>query len=250
MKTYIINLLTRPDRKDFMGSQMEKGDLDYEFIKAVDGKMLSDQEIDTVTLNFSASHLTKGEVACALSHLSIYQKMIDNNIDIALVLEDDVYVPDNIDSVLQKILSIEQNNKPNIYLLSDVEAYIENSSLYEGIYRIESASKAHCYVINKTAAKKMLKKLIPIRYEADMWTIFNFYNYAHVYCIYPHVADVIGYGDKTDSNLENERALRVTERNKQRKLQFKKEPYYKLYRLKKDLFTHKFSKVLKTNIGK
>ena len=33
--------------------------------------------------------MTKGEIGCALSHLKIYQKTVDEDIPYALILEDD-----------------------------------------------------------------------------------------------------------------------------------------------------------------
>ncbi|MEY0674362.1 glycosyltransferase family 25 protein [Providencia rettgeri] len=240
MKTFVINLVERPDRKKFMQDQLNNSNLNYQFIEAVDGRTLSNDEINSITLNFHDSYLTRGEVGCALSHLKAYKKIVDENIDMALILEDDAVLPSNLSSIAHEIESIDKKNNPNIYLLSDVFSYIKNSPLTKNIYRINDATKAHGYIINKLAAKRLLDKLYPIRYEADMWTVFNFFNYANIYCVQPHVINVVGDGDKEDSNLEIERSLFVTKRYKQRRKQMKLEPYYQFYRLKDVFFRKKF----------
>ena len=65
--------------------------LEFHFINAIYGKDLSQDQVDNVydealsKKEFGRS-LSRGELGCALSHISIYQKMIDEDIEIAIVL--------------------------------------------------------------------------------------------------------------------------------------------------------------------
>ncbi|EKT57307.1 glycosyltransferase family 25 protein [Providencia sneebia] len=233
MNTFIINLSERNDRKKFMLDQLNNLKLDYQFIEAIDGRKLSGDEINKVALNFKDSYLTKGEIGCALSHLKVYKKIIDEKIDIALILEDDAILPSNIETIINEIKAIDNNQKPNIYLLSNAKKFIKNEKLSNNIYRIKDASAAHAYIINAKAAKNLISKLYPIRYEADMWSIFNFFGFAKIYCIHPNPIKAAGHAEF--SSLENERIHMQKNRNLYRDRLKKKEPYYHLFKLKNSI---------------
>lgn len=233
MKTFIINLAERSDRKNFMQDQLNKLNLNYQFIEAIDGRKLSDDEINKVTLNFADSYLTKGEIGCALSHLKVYKKMVNENIDIALVLEDDAILANDLSSTLREINAIDNKQKPNIYLLSRADSFIKNQKISNNIYRIKDASAAHGYIINIKAAKNLISQLHPIRYEADMWSIFNFFGFAKIYCVHPYLIEVAG--QEKFSSLEKDRSPMRKNRNTYRNELKKNEPYYHFFKIKNSL---------------
>ena len=124
IKIYIINLKRDFEKKVHMQNICKKFKLNPEFIDAVDGKFLSRKEIKTVYSKEEAiknigREMTKGEIACALSHKSIYQKMIDDNIDNALILEDDVDFDDRLLHCLSMIddFPSERSSKWEVVLL-------------------------------------------------------------------------------------------------------------------------------------
>ena len=95
MRTFIINLKESTDRRQYMINEMKKTNLEYEFFDAVNGRNI--RNIDEIYLREDSLKkirkiLTYGEIGCAMSHLLIYKKMIDENIEQALILEDDIIV--------------------------------------------------------------------------------------------------------------------------------------------------------------
>lgn len=103
-KIFIINLAHSTERWQHVSQQLERLQLPYERIDAVYGKTLSDSEIDAVfstTLADKYFHyrLTRGEIACYLSHIKAWQQIIDDGLDFAIVLEDDI----NIDSLFAHV---------------------------------------------------------------------------------------------------------------------------------------------------
>ena len=73
-------------------------DFDFEFerVNAIDGSKLKHNELKhhyDVDLNRRQYHsvLTLGEIGCYLSHRKVWQKIVDEHLDFALVLEDDYY---------------------------------------------------------------------------------------------------------------------------------------------------------------
>ena len=49
--------------------------------------------------------LTTYEIACALTHLNIYRRLVDENIEMAIVSEDDVHLVPNFREELARVLA-------------------------------------------------------------------------------------------------------------------------------------------------
>ena len=107
MKIFVINLKSDFKKRETMTDILNKYTSDYTFFEAINGKELKDDEYK-INLNwmnpYDNTHTTYGEVGCALSHYSLWKKMIDENIEQALILEDDVVIknPDFI-SIIDNI---------------------------------------------------------------------------------------------------------------------------------------------------
>lgn len=237
MRTFIINLKDNTTRRNAMQTQLDKTSLNYQFIEAVNGASLSDSELKKRVADYPDCMLTKGEIGCALSHLKIYQKIADEKIDHALILEDDAVIPEDITETVNQLVQLD-NNHCNVYLLSAVNRYIKNKKSHSRVCKVYDADGTHGYLINQQAAKKLLSVLNPVRYEADMWQVFRFNNYINVYCLIPHI---INNNDTTkfSSLLEQERVKNREKREAYRAAMRKKERFYQFYRIK-ELLAKKF----------
>ncbi|PHM70362.1 lipooligosaccharide galactosyltransferase I [Xenorhabdus sp. KJ12.1] len=241
MKIFVINIKSNLDRRLAIQRQADTLSLHIEFIDAVNGAELTDCEVSKLVYDYPNCRLTKGEIGCALSHLFIYEKIIKEKISHALILEDDAILSDNIHNVISEIENIDNIKKPNVYLLNKAEKYVNNRKVEAKelhIYQAYEASGTYGYLINKIAAKKLLKELKPIKYEADMWGIFKFRHFINVYCIIPHVISTFDL-DTLSSSIETERSSLKKERESYRHKLKKQEPNYQFYRLK-DLLLKKF----------
>ncbi|OCA56802.1 glycosyltransferase family 25 protein [Photorhabdus namnaonensis] len=126
MKVFIINLKRNIERKETMRQQSNKIGLQVEFIEAIYGESMNNEELTKIVYDYPNCKLTKGEIGCSLSHLFIYEKMLRENISHTLILEDDAILPNKIHNVISEIESIDDIKKPNVYLLNKVETYINN----------------------------------------------------------------------------------------------------------------------------
>ncbi len=91
---FVINVKSHVERRQYITQELQKLALPYRMIEAVDGQLLSDDEIQKVysekeTIKYTKRPLSNGEIACALSHISIYQTMLAEDIKEAIILEDD-----------------------------------------------------------------------------------------------------------------------------------------------------------------
>lgn len=96
MKVYVINLKRRLDRKESMLNQFENyGITNYEFVEAIDGQLIDPNiESNRRLMNRYAHDLSANEIACAMSHRLVYQKIIESG-ERATILEDDAILNDS-----------------------------------------------------------------------------------------------------------------------------------------------------------
>lgn len=91
---FVISLPDRLDRRAAITTQLAAHDLPFEIIDAIDGRSsLTEAQKSAVDHAAVQRHLgrplSNTEIACAQSHQSIYHRVIAQNLDGAVVLEDD-----------------------------------------------------------------------------------------------------------------------------------------------------------------
>jgi glycosyl transferase family 25 len=162
MKTYIIHVSDATEREAHIKSQIENKKLNYQFINDGDKKDLSESILNKYFKG--PLHQRSAAASCAYKHILAYENMIANNIDLALVLEDDIFLSDDFTDLLNKaILEIRQRNLKNfIVSLEDSSLqYVrgserkKNQLLYKNIYgRMTGA-----YLVDLVAVIKMMNEI-------------------------------------------------------------------------------------------
>jgi GR25 family glycosyltransferase involved in LPS biosynthesis len=91
MRIFIINLPRDTERRAFMERQLAGARVPYEFVEGTDREDVRiDRECDdALAIRERGAVLNRGEKGCALSHRSIYERMVAEHIPCALILEDD-----------------------------------------------------------------------------------------------------------------------------------------------------------------
>ena len=221
MKKLIISLDDAHDRRQHIKEQFESNNISYDFFDAVRAT-----EIDTVAERLSIpianTRLGKNEIACFLSHASIWQLAVDKNYPYVCIFEDDVYLGENSEYYLNNILEL----KPADTHILKLEVYnkvikVDGNfkSLKVGDREIVKLATKHTgsagYMITLETARILLdivrdyEKLIPVDhivfgdflrdYEANIYQIMP------AICIqsqhYKHAKPMISY-------LESERINR------------------------------------------
>lgn len=194
MKTYIINLQKDLERRKHMIEICDKHHiLDYEFINAIYGKDLSQEEIDSsFDLNLAykryGRNLNLGEIGCTLSHYKCYRQLIETNEPCVLILEDDITILREL-SILPKLFEVCNTSTPTILFLSgDYWWYRKRIKDNVCIASIYDAVGSYAYIINKAAAKLILSKNPKASCTADNWSL---YRRQGVNCkaVYPYIID-------------------------------------------------------------
>ncbi len=128
---YIINLKRTPERKLSIQRQLDAFNLNYEFVEAIDRYDLRSKEecsiiayqlgIDTNNMETLYDYCNDlGALACLLSHVKVYNLIIENNIPCTCVLEDDAYLL----PAFPKILIAAQQISWEVLMLSSQSAYV------------------------------------------------------------------------------------------------------------------------------
>lgn len=188
MKIFIINLASSTRRRATISAQCDATGLDYEFINAVNGHILTEAEIaqHTRAVNYA---FKPGEIGCALSHITVYRRMKDEKIAQALILEDDALFTEQLSAVLSSPVMQLPKNSPTLVLLSGVNRYIDKAiaavTETAHLYPVYSATTAHAYVINLEAATRLLKLLYPVWMVADKWCLFEEYGAMKLLAVHP-----------------------------------------------------------------
>ena len=213
LKAFVINLDFEVERKAFMAQQLDAAGIAYEIVSAVKGKTLAPDYVRTVydeaqALKIQGKPLSLGEIGCALSHLSIYQTMLENDTSASLILEDDALLHADLSGVLPLLAArIAAEARPTIYLLTHLIRYKQRPAVAvaagHSLHPMVDACCAHGYLINKAAAREMQQLFSPITYPIDAWKRIAESGRIAIYGLNPYV---IGHSKHAnDSKIEQGR---------------------------------------------
>jgi len=220
MKVFIINMEKHVDRRNHAVSQCQRIGLTAEVFNAIDGRLLTKQQIEEKVNPELSIGLTESEIGCALSHHGVYQKMVDDNIEMALVLEDDVEFDDSAHDVINYVIKNMPKN-PTLVLLSDIGKFMRGGvkipSGEHKIVKVSQAALAHAYIVNLAAAEKLQKFMFPVWLEADRWTFIRECGIIDIKAVMPavgHLSELSKQSTIWDCPAELERKKFVRELRK------------------------------------
>lgn len=174
---YVINLNRSKERYAHIKKHLNGLGLNIERIEAVDGSTLSQEEInETVDLEAHKTfflHAPKsGTIGCSLSHIKVWQTFLQSNFEFAMIFEDDVsFDAKNLKMVIDDLIkhkdlwdvaSFELHRPRRIPLT--IKKLVNNHHL---CIFLTKTTHSGAYIINRKAAKNLLKKALPIKMPVD-----------------------------------------------------------------------------------
>ena len=226
---FVINLSKDHLKKSQMIKITNENDINPIFIDAIYGADLKSDEIsdsysEKLTKKNIGRALTKGEIGCALSHLSIYKRMIEEQLEIALILEDDISFNFNyvkLTSLIKKMppdwecillghhsgLSRDEEGSASFWGRKSANKFLD-------IVRFsERVAGGYGYLINQKGAKKRLKEYQVIGKPTDYWEDKSI----NLYGISPpiiNIANEYKVGSLLDRERSNENSESYTQKLK------------------------------------
>ncbi len=262
---YIINLRMSVERKEEMIRKMDAFGLSYEFFEAVYGKELPTEfirQVKSQPYSFYKAfgrEMTLGEIGCAMSHLELYKKIVNDKRPFALILEDDIDMDENLPFLLanEKTRAALQHHLDLILLgysadginykkQAEVSIYGKlklSAQLFLGIPTVWYWSTIG-YLISLEGANKLLKQGELPRMPADFLTAnspkykvkLGVINKPLVWPGHLDKLSEIGGGRRQDAAIQPRQQMLQPKKSLTEKLK-------QLYRISRTLY-HKASKIL------
>lgn len=184
-KIFFINLDKSVERRKEMESQLERAGLPFERFSAIDGNAHSEEFFNGYySANENAKRyyvsLSKTEIACYISHLKVCEKILSENLDYGIVLEDDIVLKDSfalVPSVLDsmanwnyiKLIAPFKRKKIVSSVPISIESCVvkaagssksgfENAEKFELVRWRKPPAGTQAYAITKDGAKEFLEK--------------------------------------------------------------------------------------------
>ena len=163
-RIFVINLKRCEDKRNRMKERLKNES--YQLWKAIDGRELNEEKLKQMECGIlkewkdphSGRNVTWGEVGCALSHYNIFEYCIKNNIENAIILEDDAVIPPNFSFQIKKNLNLLNSIKDWEFCYLGRKLMDNKDIPYNEIFVKSGYSYWLCsYIINLKGMKKIIK---------------------------------------------------------------------------------------------
>jgi glycosyl transferase family 25 len=138
----------------------EKFEFDYEFFGTGESK---EEFVPAYFVPNAKDDFDRGSLMCTQTHILFYERMVQNNDQMALILEDDPCFDRHFSDTISKIITEAQNLPPGIFIS------LENSTLKfpsrkvmrkgQYLYKAEYGRCAGAYIIDLRAAQNIMAHL-------------------------------------------------------------------------------------------
>lgn len=170
MKNFVISLTSASDRRQHIANEFDKQDISFEFFDAITPPLPKLQALaQKFNVKIDNCDLTEPELACFFSHVCLWQKAVDEQLDYIAIFEDDIYlssdahyflkssdwIPENFDFIkIEKVYDKIITNNPKIKTIHQ-HYFIKLQSEHMGtggyIMSIKMAKYALQYIQNLKA---------------------------------------------------------------------------------------------------
>jgi len=177
MRLFIVTLPKFEERYSYITQHAAAVSSLQSEIVGVDG---SEALHDKTCFTHQEMCLSAGQLGCALGHLTAYRRMQELGLEWAVMIEDDAVLPFDFDKVVFEISRfIREGEVISLYSPSIEKAvYSSVGAVTIGDMRILAPMKARyvrttlSYIIERSAARQILKFNMPVRTVADNFAAF------------------------------------------------------------------------------
>jgi len=116
---------------------------------------------------------TQGGVGCALSHIAVWEWMIENEVPVILVMEDDAKIENDfvgrMNRVIQKSPLLQDTAKWDILVMTGTRNGVKSIESEKTVCSMDAFIGLQCYVITLECARMFVKEAYTIHLHIDMW---------------------------------------------------------------------------------
>lgn len=101
-RNYVISLTNAQERRAHITQEFGKRDISFSFFDAITPDLIEEtaKKFNITFDRSSKATLCDGEIACALSHIVLWNFVLENNLDYINIFEDDIYLGENAKELL------------------------------------------------------------------------------------------------------------------------------------------------------
>lgn len=205
MKIFMINLPSATDRRLFMEKQFKKYKIDYEYVEAVNGKAIPQEELvklaDLEHIKQVSKYVTVGAVGLCLTHKKVYEMVVKRNLPYALIIEDDIVINKDFERFLEKmepliqpgeiiLLYYKKFNSKKVGKFSKHDA-VKIDDKHQLLYPLDEMQfdMSCAFIVTKEAAQGIIDVNTPVKVVADSWYYFHRNGgLKKMRCVYPAAA--------------------------------------------------------------
>ena len=188
-RIYFINLDKSKDRLKIMEDNAKKNSLTLTRFPAFNGKDLNKEKLYKNGMFSDFIYKSRdGMIGCTVSHIELWKKIVKENDNIVLILEDDVIIKDNFSEEFNKYYRQAPDNWDILYLgASNVYGKKISKNLIKPIYGTKGLTNVGAYAIlvKKESLKKMISAMTPVTTDFDVQLRNNYNKFNNVYYFNP-----------------------------------------------------------------
>lgn len=99
LKNYVISLVTAEDRRLHISNEFSRKNIEFTFFDAINPKNM-EFIANKHSIQIKNSNLSDGEICCLLSHVCLWNLIIEKNLPYLAIFEDDIYLGENAEIFL------------------------------------------------------------------------------------------------------------------------------------------------------
>lgn len=202
-KIFVINLKDSVDRYSYVKSQFDKLGLEIEKIEGVDANSLTREDIKEVyspekNRKTYVRPLHKGQIACYMAHVKAWKAIVEQDLDYAIVLEDDAKINGKFSEALKffdttfgrwDFVRVQSNAKLKRVFHS------ENMGDFSFVQYINTPGNTLAQVVSKSEAIKLLEGLLPFGMPVDTNQQYYYRIGVHIDSLRPPIASTSEIGE-------------------------------------------------------
>lgn len=170
---WMINLDRATERRAKMEAQFEAMGLTVTRVPAIDGKAEAARLATMADMPGFAKLMGRpplsAELGCYLSHLEVWQRLVDSGAEVGLVLEDDVVFHDDFLPAIRAALTV--SDQWDMLKLNRIRAKIPVRQGRVGNWSLNAylgpATGFGAYLLKRDLALRLLPAMLPIRLPVD-----------------------------------------------------------------------------------
>lgn len=216
---FVISLKSSTARRDKITERLKELNIEFKFLNATDGRELPQEEILEIQngckdlIKVRGFPMQVGEIGCSLSHKAVYEKIVNENIEYACVLEDDAILAPEFVNCIKRESVKKVFDKECIIMLGHflhgspqevLTTFWKKTKFTDKTYLkipIQGNHGSYGYVVDNKTAKKILSSLYALTVPIDDLTGSSELNGIPRLLAYPPVVSV----DYTMESLMTER---------------------------------------------